>query len=228
MIFPTLSPLQAHCGILLILIVILALPFGTLLQHDIPYHEQKAAAQWEGSTPSGMSEYENKTYGIKIPYAITWKVVDNLTNPKIRNINIVKFDSHSSVPYSENLVVSIDYPNQNETLGTYVAEKIEAYRLDKAFEKDFFTPISVDTTGHLLGLPAYDIFYTWFDPSHHVLYGHECGTIIDHHVYYYTYSAEVSRYPVYLPIIQRMIDSLQIDIPGINATQIANESVPEI
>ncbi len=228
----SLSLLQPHFGTILILIVIWSLPLCTLLFNELHYLEQKTAAQSVGARSSGtFLEYQNNTYGIRILYPISWKAYDNFTHPGFRNINIVKFDSRSNVSYSENLVVTTDYVNQNETVDVYAAEKVQSYRQDPAFKQAFFTLISIDTTGQLLGLSAYDLLYTFQNPSNSkdIILSHEIGTLIGHHAYYVTYSAEVSRYSVYLPLIQRMIDSLQIDIGGINAAQgPINSNAPEI
>lgn len=210
----------------------LAIPSNSLLKD---YHFNDLTKMWTALGQTGtntttsldellteeedVSIYENSTYGIIMTYPSTWDVYTPINSPEDRNIFIVEF----SVPdTSVSLSVARDTFDQNKTLSTYLAETVEFYSQDTPG----FTLLSSDLDfAQLAGNPGYSLLFTSGDNETGITLTKEIGTIIGDTdmVYYIQYVANINQYSLYETIVDQMIDSLEIHIQDVNATQTIEE-----
>ena len=187
----------------------------------------------ENTTSKNVSAYTNATYGIKVLYPSDWKVYGGLSinapGPH-RNFNIVRFTKlNASLTIGEDKNI-----HHIHDLNTYIAERVQTLKLIPLYVRSNFTVVSTSTDGELVGLPAYSITFTYHPPGYLAAdyrIVHETGALINDKAIYVIYGSEIGLYSSYLPIVQRMIDSLQIDLSKGNYTtegQSNNYSYPEI
>ena len=155
--------------------------------------------------------YENPTYGINIQYTSNWRVDEGDVYSDDYIIDIVSFIApvtSDSEAYSPSLSLSIDTqpPNLNENLNEYLTRITNDY----GDTLEDFEVIESDTNSILAGKPAYKLVS--IDVEDDIDYKSlEIGTIIGDEVYYITYDAEEEQYSNYLPTVQKMINSLEIN-----------------
>lgn len=169
------------------------------------------------SDPHRLIMNEDPANGIKILAPQSWKKEANVTSNLNDVIHIMKFDSMARVPYSENVVLSRNLINEDDTLDVYTAKKIQSYKQDPEYLS--FSVISTNLEGEFLGMPAYEILYTTVNPhgGTDIVLNREIGTMIENQVYYITYSALISRYSEFLPIVEKMVKSVKLDLPSLSS-----------
>jgi S1-C subfamily serine protease len=161
---------------------------------------------------SDILTYENGSYGIEIQYPANWTKDEEDTDPSDGITDIVEFSSPFESrldSYSETLGISIEeLTDQNMTLEEYASSLITAY--NETFTD--FNLIESNTNSTLAEKPAYKLVYTETleDEDSTNLKTMETGTIIGERVYFIEYIAEEEKYSNYLPIIQMMINSIEI------------------
>jgi hypothetical protein len=171
-------------------------------------HQQEAFAQTIDNT---FKRYENPTYGINIQYPSNWRIdegdvyADDYVTDIVSFIAPIRSDTEA---YAPSLSISIDNPppNLKENLNEYLNRITNDYDdILKGFEI-----IESDTSSILAGKPAYKLVST--DEEDGIDYkSMEIGTIIGDKVYFVTYYAEEEQYSNYLPTVQKMISSLEIN-----------------
>ncbi|CAN5295149.1 hypothetical protein BH18THE2_BH18THE2_40300 [soil metagenome] len=149
-------------------------------------------------TGNNFLTYSNSTYGIKIGYPQNWNVSEYPT-----------FDYGIAYifPDSENettLDLSTErLPFQETSLDDYLDSRL-----------DFSAPLNLSesntNTTTLAGRPAYKLVYYEVPFSNDSRKVMELGTIINGRVYEARYSTSPDRFLQNLPIIQRMLDTLEI------------------
>jgi hypothetical protein len=156
--------------------------------------------------------YQNSSYGIVIQYPANWTIDEEDSDPNDNITNIVTFISPFTSRfdiYPENLGISIDrLSNPNMTLEEYANSLILDY--NKTLTDFKLIELNTNSTlGEGNNNPAYRLIYT--DREDNINYKTmEIGTIIGDRVYYIEYIAEEKKYSNYLPVIQMMINSLEI------------------
>jgi hypothetical protein len=158
--------------------------------------------------------YENATYGVTIQYPSNW-IVDTTDFPGDPLTQIVGFFSplESRVDtYEERLWIAQEQQSFSEDfdLAQYAEQIVRNYNstlIDFSLDE-------IDTETARLGnndSPAYTIVYTErLQPENIDLKTLEIGTVIEDKVYVVMYHAETERYEQYLPIIEEMINSLEL------------------
>jgi hypothetical protein len=158
--------------------------------------------------------YDNATYGVTIQYPSNW-IVDNTDFPGDPLTQIVGFFSplESRVDtYEERLWIAQEQQSFSEdfNLAQYAEQIVSNYNstlIDFSLDE-------IDTETATLGnndSPAYRIVYTErLQPEDIDLKTLEIGTMIGDKVYVVMYHAETARYDQYLPIIEEMINSLEL------------------
>jgi hypothetical protein len=158
--------------------------------------------------------YDNATYGVTIQYPSNW-LVDNTDFPGDPLTQIVGFFSplESRVDtYEERLWIAQEQQSFSEdfNLEQYAEQIVSNYNstlIDFSLDE-------IDTETATLGnndSPAYRIVYTErLQPEDIDLKTLEIGTIIGDKVYVVMYHAETARYDQYLPIIEEMINLLEL------------------
>jgi hypothetical protein len=158
--------------------------------------------------------YDNATYGITIQYPSNW-LVDNTDFPGDPLTQIVGFFSplESRIDtYEERLWIAQEQQSFSEDfdLEQYAEQIVSNYNstlIDFSLDE-------IDTETATLGnndSPAYRIVYTErLEPEDIDLKTLEIGTVIGDKVYVVMYHAETARYDQYLPIIEEMINSIEL------------------
>jgi hypothetical protein len=195
--------------------------FAPDIQKAIELVQKGNVTQFKGSfrdTPSTQvndnsntfKTFEQPNYGIQILYPSNWRIyVSNYPGEIFHTDDIVSFLAPvtSSEADRPSLIISAynrpSYLNLN--LSGYLAKVTKGY--DSIYID--FKVIESNTNSILAGKPAYKLVFT--NVKHDINFkSTEIGTIIGNKVYTVTYTAEEEEYSVYLPTIQKMIDSLKI------------------
>jgi hypothetical protein len=132
--------------------------------------------------------YQNSTLGVKIQYPSDWIKVEGHRN------NLVKFfppEIKSGSIHAFIQVRVVDIPNS-------IQNKI-------SLEQSFNITDSHASTTTSTHIPAHTISYGTEDFK-----AMKIWTIKDSSIYLITYAAKTEKYPIYLPTIQKMINSFSI------------------
>jgi hypothetical protein len=155
--------------------------------------------------------YENPAYGIQIQYPSTWIIYAGDMFSGDDAIDIVSFlgpvksDTKAHAPSLYISIISPPPPDLNLNLNEYLTRITNDY---KARLKEFKV-IESNTNSILAGKPAYKLIFT--DEEDEIYYKTmDIGTIIGDKVYLLSYVAQREHYSDYLPIVQKMINSLKI------------------
>ena len=156
--------------------------------------------------------FENLTYGIKLLYPSNWNKEQNLGGSSSNNsklIDIVRFSplfqKNKSDKSAENLDVKVDNISdiQPVTLAKYTNDTIVDLGKD-------FKIISLEKNATMSGgNPAYRLEYTGIEQDVN-LNAMVIFTLKGDKAYIISYTAEPARYSSDLPMIQKMINSIQI------------------
>jgi len=155
-------------------------------------------------------KYESPTYGFKIQYPSNWEKLEFTQGIEEEHRNIVvNFLSPAggaSNAFREYLIIEVrNLTSQDTSLGQYIDTQISLRQALPNFSLSESTPISL--TG---GYPAHKIIYTYSNPIVGITKAMEILTIKHDKLYFLSYSGDATKYGIYLPIVQKMIDSFQI------------------
>ena len=157
------------------------------------------------TTATNFLPYENSTYGIKVQYPSSWDKQENGTRQDTET-DLVTFYPPST---NSNASLDISIDNISDEKGTSLAQYASNGTSDLKQSLKNFKLVGLSTNSVLAGLPAYNSTYTYVD-GNVVLKDMELGTIKGSNAYIVTYEAGINEYNKYLPVIQKVIDSLQI------------------
>jgi len=166
---------------------------------------------------NNITLYDNFTYGIKIKYPVDWiintppAIVSDSNGSNNNNfITIVEFSPHqnqnSSQDYSPYVMVSIQFIDTNLNLDKYIDHVISVAR--SSLEN--FNLIEASTNATLSAHESYMLVYS-YTVNGTTFKNREIGTIIYNNAYIINYNSEARRYYNLYPVVQKMIDSFQID-----------------
>jgi serine/threonine-protein kinase len=171
-----------------------------------------ALAQVAGQGPSNLLNYQNPTYGIKMQYPTDWTA------------------STSGIP-SYNGIIGFYSPLQglSDTLPAELTLSITTY--SQAISLDEYTKatlgalekqgIKVDESSQntLSGKPGYKITFSPPNPATQTtpvsLKVMQTWTTIDNKVYVLSFNADSTKFATYLPTVQKMLNSFQIQPPSV-------------
>ena len=173
----------------------------------------------DNKTNNSFRTYENPAYGIQIQYPSTWIVYvgDVFSDNDDKNdasIDIVSFlgpVKSDTEAYAPSLYISIDNPPQPPSdLNLSLNECLTIITNDYEAGLKEFKVIESDTNSSILaGKAAYKLVFT--DEEDEIYYKTiDIGTVIEDKVYSIRYPAEKEQYSNYLPVVQKMINSLNI------------------
>jgi len=197
------------CAVALILIVTTA-PISNLTNkmtgNAFALSNQSTSTSNNGNT-SQFLIYKNNSYGLNIQYPATWSSSpgEGNDNSGDSSADIVPFspkDSNSSAT----LDILVDSVDSGENLKQYVSDSISD---DKTDLKNFTVSESSTSGNTLAGNPAYKLIYSYTDQGENFK-GLETGTIIGNKAYFIQYENSPSQFDSDLPLVQKMIDSLQL------------------
>lgn len=175
---------------------------------------------------SNLSTYVNSTYGIKILYPSSWQVQENhdVRGTKDSGGLIASFISpqeSESDKFMESVYLYAEDVGNIGLTDYAAAIKNNSMRDSPNFRLNEFNLNSY----YLSGFPAYKI-----DASDRLdgtdIKSVEIGTIVNHTAYPLTFFTDASKYAEYLPVMQTMIDSLQVNGIGNNVSNIASTMEP--
>ena len=158
--------------------------------------------------------YENATYDVQMQYPSSWTQASTDPTPD-RFIQVSDFFSPTEADGSSvSFRISIDDSPQSSNIEDYLEESISIFVASASYQD--FSVVESTTNATLAGMPAYTIVATYTDPTLGPRMTLEIGTIFEDEVYYLSYYADPQDYERYLPIIQEMIDSFEIEGSGNN------------
>ncbi len=164
------------------------------------------------SAATSLSTYENRNYGIHIQYPSDWSVQESKSSGEL--INVATFVSPTgpdSDPTADVCIYLDKLHNSTTTLDNYAHFVAFTDYENKPSYIHAFKLLELSTNSSTLaGKPAYTIIGTYQNPSFGLQQLMETGTIIGNKAYSVQYIADAPKYSDYLPIIQKMIDSLVI------------------
>jgi hypothetical protein len=161
---------------------------------------------------TSVSTYENRNYGIQIQYPSDWSIQESAASGI--PINIATFVSPigpDSDPTADVSIYLDKLHNSTTTLNNYAHFVAFADYENRTSDFHAFKLLELSTNSlTLAGKPAYTLIGTDQNPSAGLQKLMEIGTIIGDKAYSVQYIADAPKYSDYLPIVQKMIDSLVI------------------
>jgi hypothetical protein len=179
---------------------------------DLGLQAQAATTDKKSADVAAQSKkfltYENSNYGIKIQYPSNWIAADKIgealdtTFIKVGELSLLHSNASSTPVARVGLLIDDLSSQKNLDQTGYVNTIIDAYM--KGYQD--FRVLGINTTT-LAGQAAYSISATYGSQQKIM----EIGTVIGDKVFFVQYVAEEPNFSVYLPIVQKMINSLQLD-----------------
>jgi hypothetical protein len=153
--------------------------------------------------------YENATYGVRMLYPATWVQQDTTISGDDRIIVISQFSTPEEEIGSYASVLVVTETPQNTNIEGYLNGSIDSFMQDPTY-RDFQVVSSKIGNFSLAGRPAYSLEATYTNADFGTQNLLEVGTIIDNKGYFIQYQADPPVYRTYFPIVERMIESLEI------------------
>ena len=157
------------------------------------------------STKPNFFTYRNSTSGISIQYPSDWKEEEEETG--------IRFSSPiENIPYQENVFISVG-PAENSTIDETVRDVInfskQNYRNFKLIKSD--TNPVLNTTFARNSYGAHELVYQYRDDEQNDIVVRSLLVIMNDKLYWVSFFADTTRYSSYLPTIEKIIDSIQIN-----------------
>ena len=162
-------------------------------------------------TTNDLLLYQSHTYGVRIHYPSDWEVTESPSRITFIPGSISHLDKIRD--YLDIIVISAE----NMRLHELVSSEINYYRQNF---QDFKLIDLVQTT--LVNNPAYQITYSYHDGQDDIT-RMILVTVKDGVAYYIAYHAHTAEFFRYLPTIEKMIRSFQINLPLNSNSQIPQE-----
>jgi serine/threonine-protein kinase len=158
------------------------------------------------TTQSLFLTYASPLLGIEMQYPSSWK--------KLEHTSSVKFLSPLEGPsdrFREGLGISAFPVNNNDNRLSIDRIALETINIDREQLQDFQLIKSKAATFD--NNPSHVLVYTYTNHNLIKIKAMDIGILNGNKIYVVTFYAELSKYPTYLPTIQKMIDSLEIVNP---------------
>jgi hypothetical protein len=180
------------------------------------------------ATADSFLSYNNSEYGIRVNYPSGWSYQEVQTPTDATIIPILRMfppisDDPNAVSFLE---IGIEELQSPFSIDEYSRSIINGYRESR----QNFDLVSSNTDNTLSGLPAYEIVFTdSANGTDRQLM--EIGALdsVNSRVYYLLFNTEESRYDLFVPALERMIDSFQlsyVDDSMINETTVPSSIPP--
>ena len=177
---------------------------------------------------SNFFKYENPNYGITIQYPNDWNRIKPVTFNGHHDIAIVEFKSPSEKPLQNDLatirilVHNLTSHNMLDQFTTFFDKSDSQKILLRGFILSYFTSLLTkklpdfvfiksesDEKTTLADNPAQKIVYQYRDEQD-IIKAMEVLTVKGDRGFIISYTAEASKYPDFIPIIKKMMDSFEI------------------
>lgn len=147
--------------------------------------------------------YENRDLGIKMQYPEKWNKQENINPITNEVVEFITPQESNADSFLERLVVTVE-PTSNQTLYEYTKlSKQEILRLDKNAK------IAQEGESTLASKNGYRVIYTTKEGDRE-LKKLEVWTLKYDKAYFVTYVAEAGKYEQFLPVVEKMIKSLEV------------------
>jgi serine/threonine-protein kinase len=173
-------------------------------------HQKNGAAVNNGN--NNLVTYENNAHGIKILYPAGWQKTEQLSANRFWVNFISPFNSNNASAFPATVSVSVEVLNQNisnDATTQYVTGVLASVKRSLPD----FQIIESSPKSSIAGNSAYKIVYTFLsqDPAVQAHFqSMNIWTVKDKKAYSISYTELKPLYATYLPIVQKMIDSLEI------------------
>jgi hypothetical protein len=180
-----------------------------------------SAQQTGGNENANLKTFENNVFGIRMLYPSDWSVteVKSTLSPNSSVSAVAFFKAPLLSPsdlYQENVIINMKGPSPDAlTLSDYTANTLETFRNMPTIR------LLQSFPNTLSGLPAHMIVYS--ENSQGIdLQKMQIWTIVNNTTaYVVTFGAEQTQFGRYLPAVENMINSIQINKPATTTAGIA-------
>ncbi|MGC1932954.1 MAG: PsbP-related protein [Candidatus Nitrosopolaris sp.] len=187
--------------VLLCMIVSLVIP-GSVSQSSLAQKQPTAANTTTSATSTNLQTYSNPSFGIKMQYPSNWLKLDLSRNNS--SVLVVAFKTTAGRPLGV-LFLSGNVNYGNVTLATLVSTRENQLR-----HTGTILHLVSSTPSTLAGNPAHKIVYTTIAPQGK-FEAMQLISLVGKKGYFITYVVPTANYTTYLPTIQTMISSIEIN-----------------
>jgi hypothetical protein len=169
-------------------------------------HQKSGAAGGNNN----LVTYENVVHGIKILYPAGWQKTEQMSANRFWVNFVSPFNSNNASAFPATVSVSVESLNISTNATTHYVTGVLA-SVKKSLPD--FQIIESSPKSSIAGESAYKIVYTFLslDPAVQAHFqSMNIWTVKDKKAYSFSYTELKPLYAAYLPIVQKMIDSLEI------------------
>jgi hypothetical protein len=175
---------------------------------DIEQNDSDTTTTTESSIQSLVEDnllvYESPDYGIRTQYPDGWEILIQSTSPSSISLRFNSPPENDTDVFRENVVFEINTISNNTALSNYTSVTLASYlELYSDFELIDLSPTNLTSAA----IPAYKLAASRTQEGLDFM---QIFAIKEDKVYTILYSAERTRYSTFLPVIEEMIDSLEV------------------
>ena len=148
--------------------------------------------------------YESPAYGIRTQYPDGWEIIIQSTSPSSISLRFNSPQENDTDIFRENVVFEINTISNNTALSNFTTATLISY-LEAYPDLEFNELSSTNLTS--AAIPAYKLAASRTQDGLDFM---QIFAIKEDKVYTILYSAERTRYSTFLPIVEEMIDSLEV------------------
>jgi PsbP-like protein len=148
--------------------------------------------------------YESPAYGIRTQYPDGWEIIIQSTSPSSISLTFNSPPENDTDVFRENVVFEINTISNNTALSNFTTATLISY-LEAYPDLEFNELSSTNLTS--AAIPAYKLAASRTQDGLDFM---QIFAIKEDKVYTILYSAERTRYSTFLPIVEEMIDSLEV------------------
>jgi hypothetical protein len=148
--------------------------------------------------------YESPAYGIRTQYPDGWEIIIQSTSPSSISLRFNSPQENDTDIFRENVVFEINTISNNTALSNFTSATLISYlEAYPDFELIDLSPTNLTSTA----IPAYKLAASRTQDGLDFM---QIFAIKEDKVYTILYSAERTRYSTFLPIVEEMINSLEV------------------
>jgi hypothetical protein len=148
--------------------------------------------------------YESPAYGIRTQYPDGWEIIIQSTSPSSISLRFNSPQENDTDVFRENVVFEINTISNNTALSNFTSAALASY-LEAYPDFELIDLSSTNLTS--AAIPAYKLAASRTQDGLDFM---QIFAIKEDKVYTILYSAERTRYSTFLPIVEEMIDSLEV------------------
>ena len=152
----------------------------------------------------GSLVFESPVYGIRTQYPDGWDVIIQNTSNSLLSLRFNSPPENDTDSFRENVILEINTVSNNTALSNFTSATLTSY-LEPYPDLKFSELTSTNLTNN--AIPAYKLVGSLTQEGLDFM---QVLAIKDDKVYSILYSSEKTKYSTYLPIIEEMINSLEV------------------